>query len=1114
MSEQKSELEALFNAASQFKDPNQRLAFLSAVCIGQPELRFRLERLLDSQPEADAFFALPDDSPAAGPLREIATHKNPSSAAVPGEKSLCDEDLGILVGRYRLVQKIGEGGCGTVYMAEQVEPVRRRVAIKVIKLGMDTHAVIARFEAEQQALALMDHPNIARVLDAGMTANGRPFFAMELVRGIAITRYCEEHQLSTEERLKLFIQVCHALQHAHQKGIIHRDIKPSNVLVSTGETAPVPKVIDFGIAKAMAGKLTEHTLLTAAEQFIGTPAYVSPEQSDVTNLDIDTRSDIYSLGVLLYELLTGKTPLDTANLLSDGLDEMRRRIRDQESVRPSTRLKSMPGEALAATAQQRKSDGARLIQRIRGDLDWVVMKCLEKERERRYETASGLASDVQRHLDSEPVVARPPGAFYRAQKMVRRHRLAFASAAVVFAVLVLAVFVSTWQAVRANRERQRAEYSLYASEMIRAQDNVDANNFAHALKLLGRHRPAKGQVDLRGFEWRYLWSRCQGETNLPLPAVGQVWWLTFSLDGRWFVASSDQGVRVFDANTWAVVAHITKHSGPACGVFTPDGKMLVTAGKEGVYFFETEHWAELPDMALAGEVGPVAVTADGTRLVTMHSDEPYQTGNLWLKANVWDLQSRRILQTFTNVGGPPTFSPDGTLLVTDSPQGITLWPVEARSPPMRLEHSSDLLSHFSGYHHLWKAIAFSPDGKSIAVAGKGGIRIWDTASGQRVQELSGQRGDTAVAFSADGRFLAASSMDRVLLIWEVGQWEKTPRKLVGHLNEVWSLAFRPDGKAIVGGGWDRLRFWDLTLTNSTPAINPSRYQPLWVAPDGSQVISLSDDKLERWNTRTGRELFMPDFSNAPRPVNVLAVAPDGQRLLGGYTNGEVWLGDMVTGKLQRLVDRHTEPVVELRVAPDGKTFVSLGQTELFWWDFINNRVAAKSRLPEPSGARFSPSGKILGTAGHSLQLWDVSSRSRKTTPPLPVMYGGFEFSPDDSLYLIGWPPHLRRISDGQQFGEPFEGHKQSVMGATISPDGHNMASAGDDGTVRLWSMETQQELLTLRDPETTFGYPLFSADGSTLVVGRPTPGNGGIRVWHVPSFAEIEAIEKANLHNH
>ncbi len=384
---------------------------------------------------------------------------------------VAEEEPSERIGRYKILQKIGEGGCGVVYMAEQTEPVRRRVALKVIKLGMDTKQVIARFEAERQALALMDHPNIAKVLDAGTTEKGRPYFVMELVKGIRITDYCDQHHLGTPERLALYTQVCQAIQHAHQKGIIHRDIKPSNILVTLHDGVPVPKVIDFGIAKAIEQPLTEKTVFTAFGQFMGTPAYMSPEQAELSGLDIDTRSDIYALGVLLYELLTGKTPFDAKELLQAGLDEMRRRIREEEPMLPSTRLSTMIDADLTAIAHQRHSEPAKLTRFIRGDLDWIVMKCLEKDRMRRYETANGLAMDLRRHLNNEPVVACPPNAAYRFQKMVRRNKLAVAAVSAVAVALLLGLGLSTWLWLaerKAHRLAEKAKQEAREAEALMA----------------------------------------------------------------------------------------------------------------------------------------------------------------------------------------------------------------------------------------------------------------------------------------------------------------------------------------------------------------------------------------------------------------------------------------------------------------------------------------------------------------------------------------------------------------------------------------------------------------------------------------------------------------------
>jgi tetratricopeptide (TPR) repeat protein len=422
---------ALFEQALDMASSAGRLAFLQGACGEDAALLARVQALLQAHEAAEGF--LPEEP--AGQARLVPVNEK------PGDR----------IGRYKLRERIGEGGCGVVYVAEQEEPVRRKVALKVIKLGMDTRNVIARFQGERQALALMNHPNIAQVHDAGATETGRPYFVMELVRGIKITDYCDQHQLSTRERLELFIKVCQAIQHAHQKGVIHRDLKPSNILVTVNDGVAVPKVIDFGIAKATKGTLTDLTVYTDLHQFIGTPAYMSPEQATMTSLDIDTRSDIYSLGVLLYELLTGHTPFDTKELMALEVDALRRTIREREPMRPSTRLSTMLEGELTTTAKHRASAPPGLIHQVRGDLDWIVMKCLEKDRTRRYDTANGLGMDIQRHLDNEPVVARPPSALYRLQKAVQRNKAAFGTVVAIVAVFILGAVASMTEAIRATR---------------------------------------------------------------------------------------------------------------------------------------------------------------------------------------------------------------------------------------------------------------------------------------------------------------------------------------------------------------------------------------------------------------------------------------------------------------------------------------------------------------------------------------------------------------------------------------------------------------------------------------------------------------------------------------
>jgi serine/threonine protein kinase/Tfp pilus assembly protein PilF len=476
--------QAIFVSAVGQVPPEQWEAYARAACAGDEALLARVRQLLRAHAEAGSF--LDDPAPDLP-----ATAEEPAVTERPGT----------LVGPYKLLEQIGEGGFGVVFMAEQAQPLRRKVALKVLKPGMDTKQVVARFEAERQALALMDHPNIAHVFDGGATASGRPYFVMELVRGVPITAFCDQNQLGIRERLRLFVDVCQAVQHAHQKGIIHRDLKPGNVLVTLHDGRPVPKVIDFGVAKALGQELTDSTLFTGFAQLVGTPLYMSPEQAELSGLDVDTRSDIYSLGVLLYELVTGTTPFEKERFCRLGPDEMRRILREEEPPRPSTRLSTL-GQAAAPISARRGSDPRRLRQLCRGEVDWVVMRCLDKDRARRYATANGLALDLERYLADEPVQACPPSAWYRARKFARRNKSALATAALLGALLAAALAAVGWavrdRAARVKVAEGNVKLALEDATALRRQarwpEALEAAKRAEGFWADGGSEPLRRQV--------------------------------------------------------------------------------------------------------------------------------------------------------------------------------------------------------------------------------------------------------------------------------------------------------------------------------------------------------------------------------------------------------------------------------------------------------------------------------------------------------------------------------------------------------------------------------------------------------------------------------------------
>jgi WD40 repeat protein/serine/threonine protein kinase len=1096
MASDPKQVQAVFLAAVELPAA-KRAAVLERECSNDVELRQRVEALLRAHDKPGSFLDKPAVDPGATGYEKLGRKQADDSS-----EAVLTEVPGTLIGPYKLLEQIGEGGFGVVFMAEQQQPVRRKVALKIVKPGMDTRQVIARFEAERQALALMDHPSIARVLDAGATDSGRPYFIMELVRGVAITQFCDDNQLTPRERLELFVAVCQAVQHAHQKGIIHRDLKPSNVLITLQDGRPQIKVIDFGIAKALGQeRLTDKTLFTGFAQMIGTPLYMSPEQAEMSGQDADTRTDIYALGVLLYELLTGTTPFDKERLKVASYDEIRRIIREEEPAKPSTRISTL-GQAATTVSAKRKSDPRRLSQLFRGELDWIVMKALEKDRNRRYETASAFAADVQCYLHDEPVQACPPSAVYRFRKFARRNKAALMTAAAIIITVLMAGTVSSGLIWRSNRELRQ---TLYFQSIALAEREWSANDLSRMEQLLDAC-----PTDLRGWEWRYL--RRLRYKGVPLMEhSGAALSVSVSPDGKRLASAGQDGIiKVWDAKTGRELHSFRAHDSHLRSVaFSPDGQSLASGSwDKTVKIWDAQTGQK--QHTLTGHkvnVWSVAFSPDCKLLASAGGEG--EVGELKL----WNAVTGQEVRSFSGHTGRVwcvAFSPDGQRLASGgaADKTVKLWDVQ----------TGQELWTSPCHRHAVFSVAFSRDGRLLASSGGGALwgggelKVWDASTRQLIHDLHHHtRGIWCVAFSPDGHRLASGSVDSTVKIWDVATGQET-LTLRGHVDDIRGVVFSPDGHRLFSCGADsNVRVWDatplgyqededcLTLPGHTDEVNSVAFHP----QDPAVVASASVDGLVKlWNTRTGLPLL--NLRDPDAGVISLAFSPDGQLLATVGAGKSVKIRETKSGNLIKILPGQRGDALSVAFLPDGRRIASAGYDFIVRiWDLRTGETVHKLQghnwaigcLAASPNGRHVASSSVDGT----VRLWDAESGKELAHLPLQKRADGWclAFSRDGrqlALTCTGGSVEVWDTSTWKRLQSVLDrtGNPRNVA---FSPNGRYVAWGSTDSTVKLWQPATGG-IQVLRGHTNWVHSVAFSPDGEQIASGS---ADRTVKIWRTPS---------------